>query len=239
MNGGCAGSCLIALLVAGCGSPPLGVASPAGPTGVPPSLQIQNGPFSVSGVITDGSSRVSGASVSAFVEQPGLGYSYTGAHGPQTSDAAGEFHLSGLPAGVTVYIQASKDGSVPQCAIPKLTISGDVTLTVQLVSLARLSSSSSSLPPSPPGFRHVIGTVTRVVGGVKQPVADAFVDYEPIEDFPAAVTRSDAEGRFALCGIPEMRRSQSERAALDPDSVMRRRRRVRTSPSRSHRDRPR
>jgi hypothetical protein len=36
----------------------------------------------------------------------------------------------------------------------------------------------------------------------KQPMANVFVDYEPLEDFPAAVTYSDASGRFLLCGLP-------------------------------------
>ena len=31
----------------------------------------------------------------------------------------------------------------------------------------------------------------------------AFVDYEPVMDFPAAVTFTDGAGRYVLCGIPD------------------------------------
>ena len=213
MNGRRTTLLLITFLITDCGSRQTAVVPPTSPTGatvIPPSTsssspqsQIQSGPFTVAGIITDGSSRLSGASVGAFVVQPGFGYSYTWAHGVQSTNGAGEFRLPGLPAGVTVYIQASKDGSLPQCATPKLTISGDVTVNIQLVPMGRVSSSSSSLPPSPPGFRYVTGTVTRIVNGIKQPMPDTFVDYEPIMDFPAAMTRTDSDGRFALCGIPE------------------------------------
>ena len=36
-----------------------------------------------------------------------------------------------------------------------------------------------------------------------RPVAGAGVDFEPVEDVLAALTYTDSDGRFALCGLPE------------------------------------
>jgi hypothetical protein len=69
-----------------------------------------------------------------------------------------------------------------------------------LVSKANLTPSTT---PSAPGFRSVSGTIVEMTAAGKQPVAGAFVDWEPLEDFPAVVTYSDGAGRFALCGLPQ------------------------------------
>jgi hypothetical protein len=36
----------------------------------------------------------------------------------------------------------------------------------------------------------------------QQPVAGAYVDFEPVDGFLAAVTFSDASGHYLLCGVP-------------------------------------
>ena len=55
------------------------------------------------------------------------------------------------------------------------------------------------------GFRLVSGVVYEVIADSRRAVSSVFVDYEPIEDFPAAITYTDAQGRFLLCGIPQDR----------------------------------
>jgi hypothetical protein len=37
----------------------------------------------------------------------------------------------------------------------------------------------------------------------RRPVPGASVDFEPVMDFPAATTYTDAQGRFLLCGLPD------------------------------------
>jgi hypothetical protein len=124
-----------------------------------------------------------------------------GAHG--VTDAAGHYQLAGLRALATMWVTASKDRYVPQCAAPPVTLHGDTQVDLQLVSKANLSASSSSVPTPAPGFRFVSGVIFETTVAGKQPVPGAFVDWEPTEDFPAAVTFSDAAGRYLLCGLPD------------------------------------
>ena len=70
-----------------------------------------------------------------------------------------------------MWLQTWKDGYVQQCAAPQVTLLGDTSVDLQLVS--------------------------KVVGAV--------VDFEPLMDFPAAITFSDAAGRYLLCGVPDGR----------------------------------
>jgi len=108
--------------------------------------------------------------------------------------------MTGLPAGVRVWFQVSKDGYVQQCGVAPVTLEGDLAMDLAIVSKANLTASTTQ---SAPGFRSVSGTIVEMTSVGKQPVAGAFVDFEPLEDFPAAVTYSDGAGRFALCGLPQ------------------------------------
>jgi hypothetical protein len=197
-------ACGAALTIA-CGSGPL--SPPTAPTqtlaqsissGGP---MVLTGPYIVSGVVSEGNRPIGGANVSAWVDQGRSGYSYMWAHGALFSDAAGRYALTGLPAGVRVWLQTWKDGYVQQCAAPQVTVSADTVVDVQLVSKANLSASSASAAVA--GLRSVSGVIVEIKDGSKQPVAGASVDFEPLEDFPAAITNSDAAGRFLLCGLPQ------------------------------------
>jgi hypothetical protein len=124
-------------------------------------------------------------------------------HGRLLTDAEGHYQLASLPAQVKVWLQTWKDGYVQQCAAPQVTLLDDSRVDIQLVSKASLS---ASLVPTPAaGFRAISGTIFANTEAGKQPVAGAFVDFEPVMDFPAAITFSDAAGRYLLCGVPEGR----------------------------------
>ena len=110
-----------------------------------------------------------------------------------------------------MWLQTWKDGYVHQCAAPQITVRADTIVDVQLVSKANLS--ASTVPATVAGLRSVSGVIVEINEGRKQPVAGAFVDFEPLEDFPAAITYSDAAGRFLLCGLP-----QDERVFLGASS---------------------
>jgi hypothetical protein len=122
------------------------------------------------------------------------------ARGPLLTDAVGRFQLTGLPAQAKVWVQSWKVGYVQQCAAPEVILTGDATVNVELVSKSSLSASAV---PTRPGFRNISGVILGNAGDGKQPVVGAFVDFEPIMDFPAAVTYSDNAGRYMLCGVPE------------------------------------
>jgi hypothetical protein len=163
----------------------------------------------VSGVVSETTSQgarpLDGVSVSAWIQQATFGYSYMWANGGLKTDAAGRYRLSGLAGGATARVQVWKDGYVQQCAAPMVTLNGDININVdvQLVSRANLSASSASLPPPAAGTRSVSGVIFEMTAAGRQPIADAFVDFEPVMDFPAAITYSDASGRYLLCGLPD------------------------------------
>ncbi len=206
----------LVLLAVGCGSGPASV--PSAPTtartpGVfgPTPIPVISGPYTISGVVAENGRSISGANVNAWVSQGTMGYSYMYVHGALLTDGDGRYRMTGLPAGVGVWFQVYKDGYVQQCAAAPVTLQGDMAMDLALVSKTNLT---PSMTPSAPGFRTVSGTIVEMTSAGKQPVAGAFVDWEPLEDFPAAVTRSDGAGRFALCGLP-----QDETVRLGASSV--------------------
>jgi hypothetical protein len=151
--------------------------------------------------VTDGDHPVVGANVNAFIITNGFGYSYMWAHGAILSDVTGNFRMTGVPAEAGVWLQAFKDGYVQPCAAPYVMVHGDTTIHLGLVSKTNVS--ASRIQPAVAGLRSVSGVIVENTPTGKQPVAGAFVDFEPLEDFPAAVTNSDAAGRFLLCGLPQ------------------------------------
>jgi hypothetical protein len=206
----------LVLLAAGCGSGPASV--PSAPTtartpGVfgPTPIPVISGRYTISGVVAENGRSIAGANVNAWVNQGTMGYSYMYVHGALLTDGDGRYRMTGLPAGVGVWFQVYKDGYLQQCAAALVTVQGDMAMDLALVSKPNLTPSST---PSAPGFRTVSGTIVEMTSAGKQPVAGAFVDWEPLEDFPAAVTRSDEAGRFALCGLP-----QNETLRLGASSV--------------------
>lgn len=191
------GAC-VALLANGCDG---GRSAPTAPTATPTNPGPTVALHTVAGVVSDGAAPVEGASISAWISEGRFGYSYTWAHGPLRTDAAGRYQLAALPAHATVWLQSWKDGYVQQCAAPPLTLLGDATVDVQMVSRARLSASTVEAPPA--GFRSVSGVIYETTAAGRRPFAGAFVDFEPVMDFSAAVTYTDASGRYLLCGVPE------------------------------------
>ena len=182
-------------------SPPL-APRPAGgpPFPFPPGIYV------IDGVITEsaqGGRPLSGISVSAWVQTATIGFSYMFAYGPRVTDAQGHYELAGIPAGARVRLQLFAPGYVQQCAAPEVHANLSLQLDAQVVPRTSVSSSPASVPQSSPGFRQISGVVYEVTAQGRRPVPDSFVDYEPINDFPAALTYTDAQGRFLLCGIPE------------------------------------
>jgi hypothetical protein len=166
---------------------------------VPPPPPLPDA--TVAGVVYDpvGGQPVSEVHIYAFVETGLSGFS---SGRPIASDAAGRYQLTGLPNGATVWVAVWKDGYFQQCAAPVLTVHGDLTLDVPIMSRSQISASSSPLP-SAPGTRVVSGVVFETTADGRRPVPNAVVDFEPIMDFPAAETSSDAQGRYLMCGLPD------------------------------------
>lgn len=184
----------VALLVAGCGGE---LSAPSAVGSNPPK-----GPYVVTGVVAEGGVPIAGASVNAWVYDPkmGMSYSYMWVNGGVLTDAQGNFRMPKLPAGGRVWFVAYKDGYLQQCAAPSFYIDRDTTTTLSLVSIASLATSTSR--PEMAGFRSVSGVVDEITPAGKRPVAGAYVNFVTDAEFDFATTRTDADGRFLLCGLP-------------------------------------
>jgi len=198
----------MALVTLACG-PDRTATTTAPSTPTPPTTRAPvptPGSNTLSGVVVEtlgqGSRPLAGVSVNAWVQESSFGYSYMWAHGPVTTGADGTFRLPGIATSATVQLQVWKDGYVQQCAAPPVTIMSDVQRDAQLVSRANIPVSPQAIAPSAPGFRSVSGVVVDN-SAAGQPLAGVFIDFEPVMDFPAAVTYSDAQGRYLLCGLPD------------------------------------
>ena len=135
------------------------------------------------------------------------------ANGARHSDGDGRYELDSLPEGAEVQLQVynvdGPDGStasfLQQCAAPPVVANGRTHVDAQLVSRVYVSASTDAVPAQAPGFRLISGVIYELTADGRRPAPDAFVDYEPMDDFIAAATRTDAAGRFLLCGIPDSR----------------------------------
>src|SRR5437867_4274805 len=192
----------LACVPLGCGASPVTSPTPVSTSPSPPSPFASpfppgatSGPNSVAGVITEttpqGARAVGGVSVSAWVDLGSSGYSYQWANGPRATDPAGRYQLANLPDGANVTLSIWKDGYAQQCAAPTLSPSGEATLDLRIVSKSALSADPSSVPPQPAGYRIITGMVFENSSEGWRPLPGAFVDFEPIMDFPAALTYSD------------------------------------------------
>ena len=106
--------------------------------------------------------------------------------------------LTDLPAGVTVYLQSFKEGFYQQCVGPQFTVTADTSIDLRMVSADSLATSPAQVPG-----RAVTGTIYRTTPEGREPVPDAFVDYETIDGFVSASTKADSSGRYLLCGLPQ------------------------------------
>ena len=192
-----------ALFASGCGggrSPvPTAPSNPviSGPP-APPAPPVLTGPYSVTSVVADENGRpIEATSVDACCVG-GSTYSHL-VGGPNLTDSSGRFRMTGISAGALLWFRAYKDGYAQPCAAAPVTVQGNVTIDLALVSRANRTTATA---PSAPGFRSASGTVVENTTTGKQPVAGAIVVFSEYEDFEPATTYSDQAGRFALCGLP-------------------------------------
>jgi hypothetical protein len=55
--------------------------------------------------------------------------------------------------------------------------------------------------PTAPNRRHISGVVYELTDNGRQPLSNAWVGWEVLLDAVVAETRTDAQGRYRLCGI--------------------------------------
>lgn len=193
---GCTAALVAALVAGGCG----GAATPTAPTptGNPPS-----GLATISGTVwvhaSDG--------VKPFGNQSLFGWVETDSGGSTTGriaiDAAGRYSFS-VPAGGT-RVRIGVVGAYQPCAIT-LTPQGNVTQDVRVVTDplqlgARLPRELASVGPT------LSGTVYEVTSEGRLPLKDVRVELDGLDGLGLviATTLTDGDGRFLLCGVPQLR----------------------------------
>jgi len=191
---------LLAMMTAGCGGQSVN-SSPISPTAATPVAPVPTGPtVTLTGTVTD----ESGAGLSARVGASPLRWTviWTGPPRSAEADAAGQYRLAALPEHPdTVYVRAWKDGYVQQCATA-VTLQSDTSVNLSVTTYA--NARVTGLPASP-GLRHISGVVYQGTGATRRPLAGVWVGWEPIMDTVVADTRTDAQGRYRLCGLPTTR----------------------------------
>lgn len=128
------------------------------------------------------------------------------------SDAAGRYTISDLPSLGPVWVstaQTSGDAfSAPymhQC-VSTVTVEGNATLDLTVSSTVDLVALNASAGPAQPNTRIVSGTVFEVTSNGRQPVGNVWVGWEAaVMDAVVAETRTDAAGRYRICGLPHER----------------------------------
>ena len=113
-------------------------------------------------------------------------------------DAAGRYQLTAPQDPGVAYVKAWKDGYVQQCAV-SVTLQGDVSLDLSITAFGDVLTSGL---PTAPNARHISGVVYEVSGDGRRPLPNAWVGWEGILDGVFADTRTDAQGRYRLCGMP-------------------------------------
>jgi alkanesulfonate monooxygenase SsuD/methylene tetrahydromethanopterin reductase-like flavin-dependent oxidoreductase (luciferase family) len=174
-----------------------------------PTRVINPGGFTLSGVVTE---RFSGRPVEGaeVVAHPGQGHHGIWYWQGGVSNAAGRYTINWLfPNWVDfaygARLAASHDGYVQQC-VATVTLQGDATVDLTVSSVADLAALNVPIAATPPDSRTVSGTVFEMTATGRQPVENASVGLDHgMGNGWVAETRSDAAGRYLLCGMPEVR----------------------------------
>lgn len=189
------------ILFAACGpNPPAAYSSPVAPsTPSPPRVPT----VTLSGTVVEAGVPIQNADVWVSGLQPCTSgcSSRQFAGGNGKTDAAGRYRIDVIrpeDAPATVWAVAHKDGYVQQC-VATTTVPTNATLDLTLAATANVSAQK---PVAVPGSRSVSGVVFEVTATGRQPVEGVSVGWEGLLDTVLAETRSDAAGRYVLCGLP-------------------------------------
>ena len=163
-------------------------------TGAAPTPPV-TGNLIVSGIVSGDGTRP----VSARVEVRSVFPSWR--HDTST-DASGRYRaVIATPMPARVWVTAYQSMNQP-CAVwfdHRASDSAERTADVSLTERPGLS----GVPSSPAADRRTIsGTVYTLSSAGKHPAADAWVAFDLVSDDFQAWTKTDADGGFALCGLP-------------------------------------
>lgn len=194
---GCTAALVAALGAGGCGGGTTPTAPPA-PSPGPPS-----GSATISGIVLVHASD----GVKPFGNQSLFGWVETDSGGSTTGriaiDPAGRYSFS-VPAGGT-RVRIGVVGAYQPCAIT-LTPQGNVTQDVRVVTDPLQL--GAGLPPELAAIAPTLsGTVYEVTSEGRLPLKDVRVELDGLGGLGLviATTLTDADGRYLLCGVPQLR----------------------------------
>ena len=145
--------------------------------------------------------RVSGAPASGASVGVGSAQGsapWTGSPGSARADGGGRYELTVPEDPGPAYVKASKVGYVQQCAV-SVTLRADVNVDLTITPFADVVTNGL---PTAPNLRHISGVVYELTDNGRQPLSNAWVGWDALLDAVVAETRTDAQGRYRLCGIP-------------------------------------
>lgn len=189
------------IAIVGCGRDSVAPSTfiPTAPTSPPP---VSAGPLvTVAGQVTDHAGNPIAATVSVYPLRSSSAWS--GPWGRSVhADASGRYQITNAPEHHdTVFVVASKDGHVQQCAT-MVTLATDTSVDLTLTPWA--NALITGLPTSTT-TRQMSGTVFEIRSDERRPVAGVWVGWEPLFDTVVAATQTDESGRYRLCGLPRER----------------------------------
>jgi hypothetical protein len=145
--------------------------------------------------------RVSGAPASGASVGVGSAQGsapWTGSPGSARVDGEGRYQLKVREDPGPAYVKASKVGYVQQCAV-SVTLRADVNVDLIITPFADVVTNGL---PTAPNLRHISGVVYELTDNGRHPLSNAWVGWDALLDAVVAETRTDAQGRYRLCGIP-------------------------------------
>jgi Fibronectin type III domain len=161
-------------------------------------------PPSIPDLVVTGIVYADGPLKDAVVEVRGQGGIGANWRVDATTDASGRYRVVINQSFSTTVWVAAHDARFPlqPCAV---WFDYGATAKEERIADVRLTATPgpSSAPPAPvTGQRRISGTLYTVAPEGKQPVSDAYVVLDLSSDDVQTWTKTDADGRFALCGLP-------------------------------------
>lgn len=196
---------ILGALAAGCGDRTTPIAPQPAPSAGEPSAPSPNpgsGVRTITGIVweyaRDGLRPLANGALFGWLESGESGW----ATGWIRVDAAGQYRLE-VPADVTrVHLQVALD--YQPCAYT-VTPSADVRQDLHIVT--EPSQLGGSIPPPLAGMPSTLsGVVNELTPEGRRPVAGATVELDGLHGLGLVIARTltDAEGRYVLCGVPNL-----------------------------------
>src|SRR5688572_16407894 len=170
------------------------VTIPTAPTPAAPTFPT----VTLTGTVIERASGAPASGASVGVGSAQGSAPWTGSPGSARADGEGRYQLKVREDPGPAYVKAWKAGYVQQCAV-SVTLQMDVNVDLTITPFADVVTNGL---PTAPNLRHISGVVYELTDSGRQPLANAWVGWDALLDAVVAETRTDAQGRYRLCGMP-------------------------------------